>query len=133
MELQGLVDAWNARDAGAIAARFAPDGVRHHFAHPEAVLTGRAAITEGVGAILGAVPDAALEVRDASTGPDGGVTLEWTFTGTLQNELMGLPGNGAAVTLRGVSVCALTADGLIAEERVYWDGVTLMVAAGVIG
>lgn len=133
MGLQEFVEAWNARDPEAIAAQFTPDGVRHQFALPEARLAGRDAISQGVGAIIHAVPDAGLEVRSQSTGEDGRVTVEWTFTGTHQNDFPGMPASGARMSLPGISVFTLTGDELISEERAYWDMATLMAAAGVLG
>lgn len=133
MGLQEFVEAWNAQDPVAIAAQFTPDGVRHQFSLPEARLAGREAITQGVGAIIQAVPDAALEVRSQSVGDDGRVTVEWTFTGTHQNDFPGMPASGATFVLPGISVYTLAGDGQITEERIYWDTATLMAAAGVLG
>ncbi len=132
MGLQEFVAAWNARDPRGIAGQFTPGGVRHQFALPEARLAGRDAIAQGVGAVLHAVPDVTLEVRSQSVGKDGTVTVEWTFAGTLQNDFPGLPASGERLTLPGISVFTLDADGQIAEERVYWDTATLMAAAGVL-
>jgi steroid delta-isomerase-like uncharacterized protein len=133
MGLQEFVEGWNARDPDAIAAQFTPDGVRHQFALPEARLAGRDAIAQGVGVIIHAVPDAGLEVRSQSVGQDGRVTVEWTFTGTHENDFPGMPASGATFSLPGISVYTLAEDGQITEERVYWDMATLMAAAGVLG
>jgi steroid delta-isomerase-like uncharacterized protein len=132
MGLQQFVEAWNAGDARGVAERFAPDGVRHQFALPEARLVGRDAIAQGVGMIIHAVPDCGLEVRSISTGDDGRVTVEWTFVGTHQNDFPGMPASGARFSLPGISVYALDPDGFIASENVYWDMATLMAAAGVL-
>jgi steroid delta-isomerase-like uncharacterized protein len=133
MGLPEFVEAWNAQDPTAIAAQFTPDGVRHQFPLPEARLAGRDAIAQGVGAITHAVPDATLEVRSQSVGDDGRVTVEWTFSGTHENDFPGMPASGARFVLPGVSIFSLDADGLIVEERAYWDMATLMAAAVVLG
>lgn len=133
MGLQDFVEAWNAHDPAAIAAQFTPDGVRHQFALPEARLAGREAIAQGVGAIVHAAPSAVLDVRAQRVADDGSVTVEWTFSGTLENDFPGMPANGQAFALPGISVYTLAADGQIAEERVYWDTATLLAAAGVLG
>lgn len=132
MLLNRFLEAWSARDAGAVAECFTPDGVRHQLALPEARLAGRDAVREGVGLILNAVPDARLDPVASYDTTDGAV-LEWLFAGTLENDLPGLPANGAPVHLPGVSVCRLDENGLIEEERVYWDGATLMAVAGLLG
>lgn len=133
MGLEEFVAAWNARDPEAIASQFTEDGVRHQLALPEARLAGRDAIAQAVGAVLDAVPDATLDVVSQSPGQDGRVTAEWVFSGSLQNDLPGLPANGEHFSLPGVSVYTLAPDGAIIEERVYWDSATLMAAAGVLG
>ncbi len=133
MGLQQFVEAWNRQEPDAVAAQFAPDGVRHQFSLPEARLAGRDAIAQGVGAIIHAVPDATLDVRSHVEGTDGRVVVEWTFTGTHENDFPGMPASGASFVLPGVSVYAFGADGLITLENVYWDMATLLSAAGVLG
>jgi steroid delta-isomerase-like uncharacterized protein len=133
MGLHEFVEAWNRQDAEAVAAQFAPDGVRHQFSLPEARLAGRDAIAQGVGAIIQAVPDAALDVRSQVEGTDGRIVVEWTFSGTHQNDFPGMPASGATFVLPGISLFSLGSDGLITLENVYWDTATLMAAAGVLG
>lgn len=133
MGLQEFVEAWNAHNTEAVARQFTPNGVRHQFALPEARLVGREAIAQGIGAIVHAAPASTLEVRAQSVGEDGRVTVEWTFSGTLENDFPGMPANGQAFSLPGVSVYTLADDGQIEEERVYWDTATLLAAAGVLG
>ena len=48
---RNLIDAWNARDAGAFADRFTDDGVTYGFDGSE--LDGRAAIADELGRIFG--------------------------------------------------------------------------------
>ncbi|MGE0026721.1 MAG: ester cyclase [Thermoleophilia bacterium] len=133
MGLQEFVEAWNRREPEDIAAQFTPDGVRHQFALPEARLAGRDAIAQGVAATLQAVPDAVLDVRSQVDGGDGRVVVEWTFSGTHENDFPGMPASGATVVLPGISVYTLAPDGLIVLENVYWDTATLLAAAGVLG
>ena len=130
MSIAEFTAAWNARDPEAVAACFEPDGVRVQTAHPPERIEGRAALVAHVGAIMAAWPDCTLEVRSQSVGQDGLVTLEWVFRGTQQADYGPLPGKGQALELVGVSVIAMT-NGLIGEERVYWDTGTLMASAGV--
>lgn len=126
-----LRSAWDSRDPEAFAALFLPDGVRHEWALPGAVLVGRSEIAGHVRTYMQAVPDCSLEIRSARQ-TAGWAVLEWTFRGTQVGDLPGLPASGETVELPGVSVCDVR-DGLLAEERVYWDAATLMAAAGVIG
>lgn len=131
MVVDELVSAWNSRDPQRIAATYADDGVRDEVAFTHRRLEGRSAIAAGVGEIVSAWPDCTLEVRTRVSSGDTEV-LEWTFRGTSSAPFGPLPATGQAGELHGVSVCSV-ADGLIREERVYWDTATLMAAAGLIG
>ncbi|MFN8110487.1 MAG: ester cyclase [Thermoleophilia bacterium] len=133
MALQEFIDAWNTRDPAVIAALYAPDGVRHQFALPEARLEGRDAVQQGVGTVTHAAPDCVLSTRSQADLGDGRLLWEWTFTGTLQNDFPGLPANGGPLHLQGISVLTFDAEGLITLENVYWDTATLMAQAGMLG
>jgi steroid delta-isomerase-like uncharacterized protein len=131
MTIPALEAAWNARSGLAVAAAFSPDGVRIEYALPGARLEGREAIAAHTQAYIDAVPDCQLQIRGLRETNDGTVVIEWTFRGTHQGDLPGLPAQGEEVTLDGVSVCTMDG-GLIREERVYWDAATLLAAAGVL-
>jgi steroid delta-isomerase-like uncharacterized protein len=66
-----------------------------------------------------AVPDAVCEVR---TWMEDGDTLavEWTWSGTHTGDLEGWPATGRKFTLEGCNITVLQ-DGLILDERSYWD------------
>jgi steroid delta-isomerase-like uncharacterized protein len=132
MAVPKLEAAWNSHSGKAVSEAFTPDGVRIEHAFPGARLEGRDAIAAQTQIYLDAVPDSHLEVRHISEVSDGEVTLEWTFRGTHTGELPGVPTRGEAVALDGVSVLLMDGD-LIREERVYWDGATLLAGAGAIG
>ena len=128
--LDNFISAWQARDPDAVAACYAADGVRVQTAHPSARIEGREALTEHVREIMTAWPDCTLETRPGVAAGDQ-VALEWAFRGTQQADYGPLPGQGQPLELYGASVMEMR-DGLIAEERVYWDTATLMAAAGVL-
>jgi steroid delta-isomerase-like uncharacterized protein len=123
MSVQALIDGWNARDGRRVADAFTEDGVRIEYAKPGARLEGREAIAGQATAYMTAVPDCALDVRGLEVDGDRAV-LEWTYRGNHTGDIPGLAATGRAVDLPGVSVYRLR-DGLIAEERVYWDAATL--------
>jgi steroid delta-isomerase-like uncharacterized protein len=129
---QALVDAWNTRRPEAVAALFAPDGVRCVMAHPAPRIQGQEAIADHVREIMRSCPDCTLEIRSEGALPDGRAMLEWTFRATVQHDYQGIPGNGQDLELKGVSVMRLE-DGRIAQENVYWDNSTLMAGAGMLG
>lgn len=123
MSVQALVDAWNARSGDRVAAAFTQDGVRVEYARPGARLEGRDAIAGQAAAYMTAVPDCVLDVRGIEQHGDSAV-LEWTYRGNHTGDIPGLAASGREISLPGVSVLRLR-DGLIAEERVYWDAATL--------
>lgn len=123
MSVKRLVEGWNGRDGEVVASAFTPDGVRIEFARPGARLEGREAIAGQVVAYCTAVPDCTLDVRGLQEYGDSAV-LEWTFVGTHTGEIPGLAPTGREVSLPGVSIYRVR-DGLLAEERVYWDAATL--------
>jgi steroid delta-isomerase-like uncharacterized protein len=123
VSVQALVDGWNARDGRRVAEAFTEDGVRVEYAKPGARLEGRDAIAGQADAYMTAVPDCVLDVRGMEVDGDRAV-LEWTYRGNHTGDIPGLAASGRAIDLPGVSVCRLR-DGLIEEERVYWDAATL--------
>ena len=62
MSVKALIDGWNSREGGNVAAAFTPDGVRIEFAKPGARLEGREAIAAQAGAYMTAVPDCVLDI-----------------------------------------------------------------------
>lgn len=128
---QTFQSAWNARDPQAVARCYAPDGAREQVAFPATRIEGRAALAEHVGAIMAAWPDCVLEQRSVGETGDGRVVVEWIFRGTQQADYGPIPARGQSLELSGVSIMAM-ADGLIEEERVYWDTGTLMDSAGML-
>ena len=126
-----LVNAWNSHDGMKVAALYADQGVRHQIALEETVFTGRAEVATAAQQIQDAWPDSVLEVRGVIE-KESCVVVEWTFRGTHQHDFGPLPGRGETTELNGVSVFDLDG-GLIREERVYWDGATLLAGAGVLG
>ena len=124
MRATKLEQAWNAPTGGQkVAEAFSSDGVRIEHAKPGARLEGRQAIARHTQAYIDAVPDCVLDIRDVHEA-DGITTLEWTFRGTHTGDVEGFPARGEAIHLDGVSVLIME-DGLVKEERVYWDAATL--------
>ena len=63
MPTSRLIDAWNSKDPARVVALYAPDGVRHQFAHPETHLEGRDAIGQMVAALMHSTPNFELTER----------------------------------------------------------------------
>ncbi len=131
VSVQTFTEAWNSRRPEAVARCFAPDGARMQMAYPAIRVEGREALAEHVGEIMAAWPDCVLETRSEAVAANGLLVMEWNFRGTQQADYGPIPGRGQALELDGISLIAMD-DGLIREERVYWDGVTLMAGAGML-
>jgi steroid delta-isomerase-like uncharacterized protein len=123
MPMTRLLDGWNAREGRAVAAAYAPDGVRIEVAKPGARLEGREAIASHTQGYFHALPDFVLEDRGVYRNGDT-VTFEWTVLGTHTGDIPGFPASGRKIRLMGASVCRMDGE-QIAEERVYWDSATL--------
>lgn len=109
--LEAYGAAWSSGDAAAVGALYTEDAARDDV--PTGMTTdGRAAIEELAKALFETDDDVRLEVTDGFVGENWAV-VEWTFSGVH-------PATGREVTFRGASVLELT-DGLIAEERDYYD------------
>lgn len=130
--VETLTAGWNSQDPAQVVAEFATDGVRHQFAMEEVRLEGRDAILEMITGIMHAVPDCSLEICRHFEG-GGSEAFDWVFRGTVKNDFGPIPGNGQTIELPGCSLLSAADNGLIAEERVYWDGVYFLAGAGMLG
>jgi steroid delta-isomerase-like uncharacterized protein len=109
--------AWNAHDADAIVATFAPGGT---YEDPTSGgrLTG-AAIGENAAKLWSAMPDVRFDI--ATEDPTAtGVSAQWLMTGTNLGSFNGLPPSGRVVTLPGADFIVVGAQG-IESVRGYFD------------
>ena len=120
--------AWNAHDADAVAAVFAPNAVLREAGRPDAAV-GRAAIRDRAAMLLEAFPDFHLErltlVIDGDRHAD-----RWVMTGTHQGPLFGLPATGRAVRIEGATFTRLDANGLVIEDIHFTDAAGLLSQLG---
>ncbi len=116
-------DVLNRRDANAVAALYAQDAVSYDPITPEG-LKGREAIRKLNENFLKAFQD--INIRPLNTIAKGDtVAAEWVYTGRHSGALE-LPTGTLAPTNRQVTVRVanfyrFNREGLISEERVYWD------------
>jgi steroid delta-isomerase-like uncharacterized protein len=122
------VDAWNAHDAGAVAAFYASDAISRDVGEAR---PGREFIQRGVSEYLAAFPDFHLGIRRVSV--DGEVVcVEWHATGTHSGPFLHAPPTGRFVDVDGCIVVRLGDDGLIANEILYWDVASLLEQIGML-
>lgn len=128
--VERLLADYNRHDGPAFASHFAEDGVFRHIVGGE-VHTGRDQIAAAMEEVWRAVPDWKLEVRGLYDCGEA-VWLAWTVTGTHEGELRGLQPTHRHFEMLGCSHFTFAPDGLIAQDDVYHDAVTLMRAIGML-
>jgi steroid delta-isomerase-like uncharacterized protein len=111
-------DGWNAHDADAIAATFAPGGT---YTDPtvsdlDGPATGAYALS-----LVAAFPDLRFDLVSTAETEDGGVAAQWVMRGTNTASFMGLPPTGRAFALPGADFITFAGDG-IATVTGYFDG-----------
>ncbi|MCB9558136.1 MAG: nuclear transport factor 2 family protein [Deltaproteobacteria bacterium] len=116
--IDAYFDGWNARDASAVARTFAPSGTYEDPTTNGAV--PGADIARVVDPLFAAFPDLAFE-RSKALGDRRRLVVEWTMRGHNRGSLRaGINPTERAVTLKGVDVFEVSADGIQAV-RGYFD------------
>ncbi len=127
-----LADAQSRRDANAEAALYAQDAVRYNPMTPER-LKGREAIRKWSEDSLKAFSD--INIRPLNINAKGDtVAAEWVVTGR-HTGAFELPTGTLAptnrqVTIRGASFLRFNREGLISEERLYFDMASFLQQLG---
>ena len=119
---------WNTRDARALAACHAEDGlvVSPIFR----TVSGREAILQSYLSLFELFPDWTYQSEDLLI--HGNRAAEpYTAQATHVGEFMGLPGTGKKVHIQGVRLFELR-DNLITKERRYYDFTGLLIQLGVL-
>lgn len=120
--------AWNAHDADAVAAVFAPDAEVIDVGMPEP-LRGRDAIRRRAADLFAAFPDFRLErlflVVDGQANAD-----RWRASGTHDGAFMGLEPTGRRIDVQGATFSEFDDDGLVVRDHHYWDVPTLLAQLG---
>jgi hypothetical protein len=119
--VSGLYAAYNAGDADAASALYAPTG-RHLEVATGRRGEGPAEIGAGLAGFLRAFPDAHWEER-VRVLADGRAAVSYLLTGTLQDRLGPFEPAGQSLELRGVHVLDIGPQGIEFCED-YWDAAT---------
>ena len=128
------IRSFNNHDAKAWADRYATDAAIHDPQYPEP-LRGRAAIRKDIDDFLVAFPDMQFTVANV-VGTAELVALEGVGVGTHRGP-METPGGAIPPTNRSVSMpfaafVRLNSDGLITEERRYYDVAGMLQQLGLL-
>ena len=111
-------DGWNAHDAEAIAATFAPGGT---YTDPIVQSLGPEATGAYAVGLAAAFPDLRFELVTASLTDDGAVAAQWVMRGTNSGSFNGLPPTGREIAVPGADFITFT-DGGIETVTGYFDG-----------
>ena len=123
------LDAWNAHDAAAVARHMADDAVYEDVALVR-VLHGPSEIASFVEEATRSSSDFRFEVVSLfAAGTD--YANEWVMVGTNDREAGGVPPTGRTFRVRGASIGKLAANGLIAENRDYYNLAELLTQLGI--
>ena len=130
-----FADSMNGHDIEAIAALWAQDAVIHDPMTPEPV-RGKDAIKENLNNWLTAFPDLTFQPFNIlSSGDTIGfeVALAGTNRGPLQTPQGTVDATNKRMEFTGVGFWKVNAQGLIVEERRYYDSATIPRQLGLLG
>ena len=115
------LDAWNARDADAIVRTFAPGGT---YRDPTTGALSGDAIGANATRLWIAFPDLVFDAANVVEVGVGRVMAEWIMKGTNTGTFEGLPPTGRQISVPGVDVIEIGADGIRAVTG-YFDTRTI--------
>jgi len=122
----------NSGDAAAVARLYTEDAVMIMPGEPEPI-RGRKAIEENQAAFLRAMPDFKVKFTLILISGDH-ITFEGvsrgTFTGPLTSPEGDIPPTGSSVEIKFVFIAKVTKEGLIEEDRTYFDTAEYMRQLG---
>jgi steroid delta-isomerase-like uncharacterized protein len=123
-----------SRDADAVAELYAEDAVVHHPLSP-AVASGRDAIRAGQQKMFDAFSEVEIELRSVLESPRtcaAEVVLRATHTGPLDiGDEQPVPPTHIRIEDHAIWVIELADDGLISEERDYFDTSAALTQLGI--
>ncbi len=122
-------DAWQRRDASALAADYAEDAVAE--SPIQGRLQGRARIREVYQQWMTAFPDLVLSTDDIVV--DGNRAAQFiTMTGTHAGAFGGIAATGRTFQINAVLLFTLTDDGHITHSRRVYDNLNMLLQIGAL-
>jgi steroid delta-isomerase-like uncharacterized protein len=126
------VELFDKKDMRGLLALYSENCVnaQPHLPQP---IKGKKATEEDLGGFFKAFPDGRLTANQTLVSGDT-IAMEWTFTGSQTGPLTGptgtIPPSGKRVSLKGAEFIRVDAQGLIVDERGYFDLVSFMTQLG---
>ena len=128
--LDRYLDAWNAHDPAAVARHMAASAIYEDVALGR-VLHGPTEIAKFVEEATRSSSDFRFEVVSLFTAGSN-YANEWVMLGTNDRALPGVPATGRSFHVRGASVGKLDSNGLIVENRDYYNLAELLTQLGLL-
>ena len=130
-----VLTAFNEQNAAALAKNYAEDQVTICSGVPEPVC-GRKAKEEFVGGFFRAFPDLNLDLTCVLESQDH-VVCEGVMRGTHKGPLVSpegeVPPTGKKLDLKVVYILRVSPEGLVEEDRTYFDNVDFLSQLGLMG
>ena len=111
------LNAWNAHNADTIVETFAADGT---YCDPTTGEISGDAIGANAKRLWSAFPDLSFDIVSIAEAGAGRVVAEWIMKGTNTGAFQGLPATGRSISLPGVDVIEIGAEGITAVKG-YFD------------
>jgi steroid delta-isomerase-like uncharacterized protein len=127
--LDSVVALWNT-GAPDIATRIYTDDCPRIDPNVPPDTRGGPAIARYVTEVRSAYPDFKLEVLDSIAEGDR-LAVHWVVTGTHKGDFRGIAPTGKQIRITGMTL-ARVKDGKLAEDRVYFDRMTMFEQLGVV-
>jgi len=131
---ENIIKAINSGDPVAMTNIYAPDAVMIMPGEPEPV-RGREVVLQYFKNVLGTVPDLKFEATSVLFSGDtiiGEFLFSGTFTGPMATPQGEVPPTGNSFKVRSATFFKIAPDGLIAEERTYYDILDQMMQLGLM-
>ena len=128
--LNQIVGAFENCDADAVAALYETDAVYHQY--PE-VFHGRDAVRDAMAAWFTAFPDVSWELQNLMSSGDTFIAealFKGTHTGPMKTDQGEITATGKAVEMPCCFIGRVSPNGLIAEDRTYFNAATMMEQLG---
>ncbi len=131
---ENVQKAWDNKDMTALVQLYAEDATMVMPGEPEPI-QGREAIKNNQAAFLRAMPDMTIKfttilIQGNHIAFEG--IFEGTFTGPLASPEGDIPPTGRSVKAGFAFIAKVNADGLIEEDRTYFDNLDFMKQLGLI-
>jgi steroid delta-isomerase-like uncharacterized protein len=125
---QFFEEAYNTGNIGLLEQLLAPTYVDHKA--PPGTPSGPEGIAHVITMFRQAFPDLRFTIEDQVAEGDK-VATRYTFRGTQQGELMGIPPTGKQVSIGGISIYRIT-DGKMQQAWIEYDMLGLLQQLGVV-